>query len=104
VGFYSVLNGAGGIEVGEESLIAGFVNLQASSHAFHANKSIKSQPSSHQPISIGPDVWIGAHSVILENVQIGRGSIIGANSVVNKNVPEYQIWAGCPASFLKIRQ
>lgn len=46
-------------------------------------------------------VWIGANSIILKGVHIGRGAVIGAGSVVTKDVPELTIYAGNPAKFIK---
>ena len=49
--------------------------------------------------------FIGAHSIILKGVTIGQYSIIGAGSVVTKDVPDNEIWAGNPAKFIrKIKQ
>ncbi len=45
--------------------------------------------------------WIGAHSIILKGVTIGERSVIGAGSVVTKNVPDDEIWAGNPAKFIR---
>lgn len=53
------------------------------------------------PVNIGDDVFIGANSLILKGVTIGCRSIIGAGSVVTKNIPEDQIWAGNPVKFIK---
>lgn len=44
---------------------------------------------------------VGAGAIILPRVKIGEGAIIGAGSVVTKNIPSYEIWAGNPARFLK---
>lgn len=55
-----------------------------------------------QPI-INDEVWIGANVVILKGVEIGRGSIIAAGAIVNKNIPEMEIWGGVPAKFIKKR-
>lgn len=52
---------------------------------------------------IGNDVWIGANSVVLKGVQVGDGAIIGAGSVVTKDVPDYAIVAGNPAKLVKYR-
>ncbi|MFA6402601.1 MAG: CatB-related O-acetyltransferase [Salinivirgaceae bacterium] len=49
------------------------------------------------PVIIGEDVWIGSNSVILAGVNIGRGSIIGAGSIVTKDIPPYSIVYGNPA-------
>ena len=54
-------------------------------------------------IDIGNDVWIGANAIIVDGVEIGDGSIIAANSVVNKNVPPYAIVAGTPAKIVRYR-
>ena len=52
---------------------------------------------------IEDDVWIGSNSVILSGVKIGRGAVIGAGSIVTKNVPKYAIVAGNPAKVIKMR-
>lgn len=52
-------------------------------------------------ITIKNDSWIGAGSVILPNVEIGQMSIVGAASMVNKNVDDYIVVAGNPARFIK---
>ncbi len=52
---------------------------------------------------IGNDVWIGANSVILRDVIIENGAVIGAGSVVTKSVPPYAIVAGNPAQIIKFR-
>lgn len=53
------------------------------------------QPS--DAVHIGRDVWIGASSIVLSGVRIGTGSIIGAGSVVTKDIPEFSIAVGNPA-------
>lgn len=53
------------------------------------------------PITIGDDVFIGAHCIILKGITIGNRSIIGAGSVLTKSVPENEIWAGNPAKFIR---
>jgi acetyltransferase-like isoleucine patch superfamily enzyme len=47
------------------------------------------------------DSFIGGHVIILKGVEIGEGAIIGAGSVVTKNIPPYEIWAGNPARFIR---
>ncbi|NJY64065.1 CatB-related O-acetyltransferase [Salinimicrobium sp. CDJ15-81-2] len=52
---------------------------------------------------IGNDVWIGTNVTILDGVQIGNGSIVGANSVVSKDVEPYSIVGGVPAKLIRKR-
>lgn len=52
---------------------------------------------------IGNDVWIGAKCLVKGGVTIGDGAVIGMGSVVTKDVPPYEIWAGNPAKFIRKR-
>lgn len=53
--------------------------------------------------SVGDDVWIGHGAIILSGVNIGRGAIVSAGSIVTKNVPEYSIVGGNPAQVIRMR-
>lgn len=57
-----------------------------------------------KPVRIGDDVWIGGRVIILPGVTVGSHSIIGAGSVVTKDVPEWAIVAGNPATVKKYRK
>ena len=54
-------------------------------------------------VSISKNCWIGRGAVILPGVTIGEGSIVAANSVVNRDVPQHVIVGGVPARILKRR-
>lgn len=59
---------------------------------------------SYGKLTIGNDVWIGQYAVILPSCDyIGDGAVIGAGSIVTKNVPDYAIVAGNPAKVIKYR-
>jgi acetyltransferase-like isoleucine patch superfamily enzyme len=60
-------------------------------------------PENDLDVIIEDDVWIGSRAIILHGVVIGRGSIVGAGTVVTKNVPPYAIAAGVPARVVKFR-
>lgn len=55
------------------------------------------------PVVIGNDVWIGARVIILPGVHVGDGAVIGAGSVVTKDVPAYGIVGGNPARLIRMR-
>ena len=55
------------------------------------------------PITLGNDVWIGTHSVILSGVTIGHGAVIASNSVVSTDIPPYAIAGGSPAKVIRYR-
>jgi len=65
---------------------------------------IKQGFQENQPVIIGNDVWIGDRVIILPNVKIGDGVIIGAGSVVAKSIPEFAIVVGNPAKVIKYRK
>lgn len=95
-----------GIKIGNDVIIAKDVSLISGDHAFsQKNKKINEQgmKTGEPPIIIGNDVWIGEKAIILKSVNIGDGCIIGAGSVVTKNVPPYTIVAGNPAIVIKKR-
>ncbi|GAM69539.1 galactoside O-acetyltransferase [Vibrio sp. JCM 19236] len=53
------------------------------------------------PVHIKTGAWIGGFSIILKGVTIGENSVVGAGSVVTKNIPDNEVWAGNPAVFIK---
>ena len=55
-----------------------------------------------KPVCICFGAFIGSHSTILKGVRVGVNSIVGAGSVVTKDIPDNEIWAGNPAVFIKI--
>jgi acetyltransferase-like isoleucine patch superfamily enzyme len=56
-----------------------------------------------RPVAIHDHVWIGARAIILPGVTIGEGAVVGAGSIVTKNVPPYTIVAGNPARQVGVR-
>lgn len=74
-------------------------------HDFHAvdyksRISKKDNGGKSAPILIKKGAFVGGHCIILKGVTIGEKSVIGAGSVVTKNVPDGEIWAGNPAKFI----
>ena len=65
-----------------------------------------SQPGRHYrrgEVHIEEDAFVGCNVTICNSVTIGKGSIVGAGSVVTKDIPPYQCWAGNPAHYIKDR-
>ena len=68
------------------------------------DKIIQYQGFESEKVIIEDDVWIGARSIILPGVTIGRGSVIAAVSVVTKDVEEYTLVGGNPAKLITTRK
>lgn len=88
----------GGITIGNNVLIGHNVTLATLNHEQNPEKRQNIHPA---PIKIGDNVWIGSNATILPGITIEDGAIIGANSVVTKNVPKNCIVAGVPAKIIK---
>lgn len=94
----------GKITMGDNVRIAPKVSIIAHNHGYEdIFTPITCQPCSGKGIQIGSDVWIGANVVVVDGVKIGSHSIIGAGSVVTRDVGDYVIVAGNPARVLKNR-
>jgi acetyltransferase-like isoleucine patch superfamily enzyme len=90
------LSERGNITIGDRVSIAPRVTLVTSSHP--NNSRIRAfAPISQGPIVIEDDAWLGAGCVVLPGVRIGRGAVIGANSVVHQDVASLHVVAGQPA-------
>jgi acetyltransferase-like isoleucine patch superfamily enzyme len=92
------------ITIGEFTQIGAYSYIISGNHRYENRKiPIKEQGFVGKTIYIEEDVWIGTHVVILPGVTIGRGSIVAAHSLVNEDIPPYEIWGGMPAKFIKHR-
>jgi acetyltransferase-like isoleucine patch superfamily enzyme len=105
IGQYNNLRtGGGSIDIGDHVAISQFVSLIASGHGTAPGLPMHQQPvPEKRNIRIEEDVWIGAGSTILPGVTLGRGAVIGAGSIVTKDVTANTIVAGNPARVLRSR-
>lgn len=81
------------------------VMIFAFNHAFDdTNIPSVSQDYYDGSVTVGDDVWIGAGSILLAGVTVGKGAVIAAGAVVKDDVPEYAVVAGVPAKIIKLRK
>ncbi len=101
---FSIIYGHGGTSIGNNVLIAAHCMIVPSNHNYaETSIPITEQGNTSKGIRIEDDVWIAHGCSILDGVTIGKGAIIGAGSVVNKDIPAYSIAAGVPARVIKSR-
>lgn len=102
VGMFSILNGfSDKITIGKFVSIAQNVNMMTDSGPNASAFMQQFYPIQKGPITIEDHAWIGAGTIIMPNVHIGRCSIIAANSFVTCNVDPYSLFAGNPARYIK---
>lgn len=95
---------SGGLEIGNHVWISEYVFITTHEHQVKYKVLKKEQETNFINLIIEDDAWIGAKSIILPKVKkIGKGAIIGAGSVVTKDVEEYSIVAGNPAKIIGYR-
>jgi acetyltransferase-like isoleucine patch superfamily enzyme len=92
------------VTLGNYVLIGEYTSLRDANHGTKKGEYMRVQPHDTRPIRIGNDVWIGRGACILPGVSIGDGAIIGANSVVTKDVPSFAIAVGSPATVIAQRR
>ncbi|KAG2449522.1 hypothetical protein HYH02_005664 [Chlamydomonas schloesseri] len=90
------------VTIGNRVLFAPNVQVYAATHPLDGHVRNGTQgPEYALPISIGDDVWVGGGAIILPGVSIGSGSVVGAGSVVTRNVEPYTVVAGNPACLIR---
>ena len=120
IGRYSYVYGTSAVdtEIGAFCSIAAGSNIGSGSHptdwvssspVFYKGKNVlktnfsQNEYKEYNKTTIGNDVWIGAKCNIKGGITIGDGAVIGMGSVVTKDIPPYEIWAGNPARCIRKR-
>ena len=87
-----------GVRVGAHTSILGF------NHSMDPSKPVYQQPVTSKGITIGDDVWIGSHVVVLDGVTVGSHAVLAAGAVVTKDVPDWAVVGGNPARKIRDRR
>lgn len=96
----------GAITIGDYVMIAPKVAIYTRTHRYEdiGVPMVVAGESETLPVTIEDDVWIGINAVVLPGIRIGRGAIVGANSLVNRDVEPYSIVGGVPARLIRRRR
>ncbi len=104
IGPGTCIAGPGDIKIGKNCLIAAQSGIFANNHNFaDMELPIREQGITRRGIVIEDDCWLGSGVKVLDGVTIGKGSVIGANSVVTKDIPPFSVAVGIPARVIKKR-
>jgi acetyltransferase-like isoleucine patch superfamily enzyme len=103
---FTVIYGGNGVYIGDNVMIAPHCMIAAGNHDYkQIEQPIRfARNLSRGPIIIEDNVWIGANCTITDGVRIGRDAVIGANSLVNKDVEPYDLVCGTPARIIVNRK
>jgi len=87
------------VRIGDYSLFGPAVQIYTPMHPFNA--ALRRREEFGKPVEIGPDVWVGGGAIILPGVRIGARAVIGAGSVVTRDVPDDVFAAGNPCRVVR---
>jgi maltose O-acetyltransferase len=87
------------VRIGSFTLFGPAVQIYTATHPLNAEQ--RRREESGKPVDIGDDVWVGGGAIILPGVRIGSRSVIGAGSVVTRDVPEGVVAAGNPCRVIR---
>lgn len=91
------------LNIGDDVLIAAGCYITEANHGTAAGAVIRDQPQVYAAVTLVSGCWLGAHTVVAPGVSIGEGAVVGAGSVVTRDVDAHAVVAGVPARFIKFR-
>lgn len=95
----------GKVIIGNNVIFGPGVSIFSESHNFdNPDLPVSVQGETRKGVIVEDGVWVGTRAIILDDVTIGKNSIVAAGSVVNKDVPPYTIVGGVPAKIIKCRK
>lgn len=94
---YTMIDAHQQIEIGQNCMIGPHCYITDANHGVAAGSPVNKQPMEAKPVIIEDEVWLGAGVIVLCGVRIGRGAVVGAGTVVRRDVLANAIVAGAPA-------
>jgi acetyltransferase-like isoleucine patch superfamily enzyme len=105
IGFMSEVFSGSRVVVGRHGLFAAYTYLVGGGHEFErAETPVLEQRRSSVGITLDENVWLGTGAKVLDGVHIGRNVVVGANAVVNADLPDGVVAAGVPARVIRKRE
>lgn len=110
IGMYSRVASVGEVHIGDDVITGPHVFIADYNHEYadpelpirlQGNRIVKTSDFPRGGVSIGDGSWIGTNAVIAGSVKVGKHCVIGANSVVTKDIPDYSVAVGSPARVVK---
>jgi acetyltransferase-like isoleucine patch superfamily enzyme len=98
----STISAHGGVTIGDHVIVGPGVTLYAQNHRYDdPGRPIMEQGYTYNPVTIGSNVWIAAHVIVLPGVSIGDNVVVGAGAVVTRDVEPGVVVAGNPARVIR---
>ncbi len=99
---YVMLDDRASLEIGAYTMVAAGVTIETHTHPFDDfSQPIAVSGRQGRPVAVGPNTVLGYNTVVMAGVTIGERCIVGANSVVTKDVADFTVVGGVPAKFIK---
>lgn len=99
------INAYGGVEIGSNVIMGPGCIIHSANHKFdRTDIPIRLRGYIKAQVRIEDDCWLGANVIVLPGVTIGKGSVIGAGSVVTESIPPYSVAVGNPAKVVRSRK
>tara|TARA_B100000927_G_scaffold286475_1_gene278023 strand:- start:426 stop:1061 length:636 start_codon:yes stop_codon:yes gene_type:complete len=103
IGCNTIINAGANLTLEKNCLVGANCSINSSDHKIEGKADFLHSGYYHSPITIEKGCWLGTNVVILPGIKIGKGSVIGASSVVTKDIPSYSISVGIPSKVIKKR-